>query len=160
MKKPNLAKQLEKCASRAFRRTRGVQLRFDDQLEQIALMESTYGMHAVLEDFEKWADEADKGCRYPLQEYLNIVDARLGEKPTETDDPRITEITTVVYDTAGDVPTKSAVKRLLEKFEVEDIVYGWSEFFSGLDEKKQGDAIRKFFSDGGCEAVLSKLKGS
>jgi hypothetical protein len=157
MKKPRLAYQLEKAVAQSFKRTHQVSVRFDDQLEQITLMESVYGSAKVLEDFEVWAETADKGCRYPMSDYLKVVDERLGQVATEEEDQRITRIAKVVYEITNDIVPKSVVKRLLEKMSVEDIEYGFQEFTAGWDEVKMKTAIKKFFQDGGAEAVIQKL---
>lgn len=158
MKKPRLAAQLEKTASRVFHRTRGIITR-DFQYEQICLMESTYGSAAVVNDFETWAETADPGTRYPVSEYLKIVDDRLGQKASEDNDADISEVTTAVYELVSDIPTRGEVKALLAKHPVEDIIFAFGDFVGGLDADQSKSAIKKFFRDGGADVIISKLKG-
>lgn len=157
MKKPRLAYQLEKAISQAFKRTHQISVRFDDQLEQLTLMEAVYGIPKVLEDFEVWATTADKGVRYPMSEYLKVVDERLGQVATEEEDPRITRISKIVYEFTNDIAPKNVIKKLLEKYPAEDIEYGFQEFAAGMNEEKMKTAIKKFFLDGGADAVIQKL---
>jgi hypothetical protein len=157
MKKPRLAYQLERSVADAFKRTHQVSVRFDDQLEQLTLMEAVYGISKVLEDFEVWAQTADKGMRYPMSEYLKVVDERLGQVATEEEDPRITKIAALVYEVTNDIVPKNIIKRLLEKLSVEDIEYGFLEFTAGMNEEKMKTAVKKYFQDGGAEAVIKKL---
>lgn len=157
--RPRLADQLERAASKAFKRTRsGVKACFENQIEQIRLMESTYGAAAVLDDFNEWAKDADMGSRFPLDDYLKVVDERLGQVATETGDPNVIEINKVVYEYLNDVAPKAQIKRVLERHSVEDIIFAFKEFVCDMDKEKEKTAIKKFFTDGGVDAVLSNLK--
>jgi hypothetical protein len=158
-KRPRLADQLERAASKAFQRTRGIKLRFDADLEQIALMETTYGAAAVTADFAIWAQTADKDLRYPLKDYLKIVDERLGQVATEEDDSAVIEINKVVYEYINDVAPKAQIKKLLARYPAEDIIMAFRDFVCDMDKEKEKTAIKKFFADGGADAVISNLKG-
>lgn len=161
MGKPTLLKNLESMTAKKFKRTRGISVDVTKAPyipEQIRHMTEVYGNYAVLEDFEKWIEETQgQEFKYPLSEYLKIVDARLGTKMPE-DQEQVAKITKVVYDTLNDIPTPNQIRHLLEKYPVEDIVEAFGQFVGGIDEKMKGsDIIKKFFSDGGAEAVLSSL---
>lgn len=158
MKKPALARSLELAAAKIFKRTRGVQFRFDHQFEQVELMQVTYGGVAVIDDFKKWGAEQDQDIRYPLSEYLKVVDERLGHtQKQDAPDPNMTRLLAVVYEYTGDLPSQAVVRKLLEKWTIDDLIAGFNEFASGLDEKQMKTAIRKFFIDGGADIVIEAL---
>lgn len=160
MPKPRLVKALERKAAELFQRTRGISVSTEKAtfvIDQVKLMSEIYGDAAIIEDFEKWAQDTPKDCRYPISEYLKVVDARLGTKADDKEE-EIAKVTKVVFDTLNDIPTKSQIRHLLEKYPVEDIIEAFGRFVGGTDEKtKNSDIVRKFFVDGGCEAVMSTL---
>lgn len=159
MKKPKLVRQMEIVASRVFKRTRGVQIRFESQMEQILLMSTTYGDADVLADFEEWAVTASaQGVQYPITEYLNVVDARLGTVvEPKPDNPEVTKIMTVVYQYIKDFPRKSSVEKLIEKYGFENLREAWLEYADGLSEDELKHAIKKFFEDGGVDVVYADM---
>ena len=160
MRKPQLAKALEKKASELFHRTKGITLRpeYEGYMEQIVLMETTYGRFDVMSDFEKWAGEVDKNeVRFPVTEYLKIVDERLGSNAVYKDE-EVAEVTKNVYNAVQDIPKPHHIRLLLEKYPVEDIVMGFNEFLGGIDAKLKGsEIITKYFVDGGADAVIKSL---
>lgn len=160
MPKPRLVKALERKAAELFQRTRGISVSTEKAtfvIDQVKLMSEIYGDAAIIEDFEKWAQDTPKDCRYPISEYLKVVDARLGTKADDKEE-EIAKITKIVYDALSDIPTKAQIRRLLENHPTEDIIEAFNRFVGGSDEKmKNADIVKKFFSDGGAEAVLSSL---
>lgn len=165
MRKPLLAKQLEKTAAKLFQRTSGVQVRFESQMEQIALMSTAYGDASVLADFEEWAKTAKS--RFPIADYLRVVDSRLGTTSNSvvvsTEDPEYLALLKVIHRDTGDFPKKAAVQRLLSKgFTYEDLFAMWQDYIMELPEDSNKTAsamIDGFFEDGGFQVVYMKAGG-
>lgn len=156
MRKPALAKKLEMSAAKAFRTTRSIPFRFDYQFQQMELMSQVYGDAAIIEDFEAWASTV-KNVKYPLSEYLKVVDSRLGNAEDRKDNPDVTKIMAVVYQYIKDFPRKVSVEKLLEKYGFENLQEAWLEYADGLSEDELKYAIKKFFEDGGVDVVYADM---
>jgi hypothetical protein len=130
--------------------------------EKFELIEEAYGRAAVEADFEKWckaiAGMMDNLPKYPLTEYVKVVDARLGpefaEQRADLKDPRIAEVSAVAYELTGVLPSVRSVANLLTTCDQEEILGALREFAATLDEKDTKSGIRTFFAEGGAAAVI------
>lgn len=152
----SLQKSLPRIAARVLHNTHVGLSRMKEKFE---LIEEAYGRAAVEADFEKWCQEIqERNPRYPLTEYVKVVDARLGpkfvDKSADTKDPRIAEISAVAYELTGALPSVRSVAMLLTSCESDEILAALKEFAATLDEKDTKSGIRTFFADGGAAAVI------
>lgn len=152
-----LIKSLPKIAARVLKNTWGIPPQFKSKLE---LVQEAYGSAIVETDFENWCEEVkENNPRYPITEYLRVIDSRLGSAPkAETVDPMIAEISALTYKlTRRPAPPKN-VRELLEQFSAVEITQALSEYVEGIEEREFPYAARTFFVDGGCAAVISARK--
>ena len=152
----SLQKSLPRIAARVLHNTHVGLSRMKEKFE---LIEEAYGRAAVEADFEKWCREIqDRNPKYPLTEYVKVVDSRLGpqfeEKRADLKDPRIAEISAVAYELTGVLPSVRSVANLLSSCESEEIVGALREFAATLDEKDTKSGVRTFFAEGGAAAVI------
>lgn len=129
--------------------------------EKFALIEAAYGAATVEADFEKWCGEvADKNPRYPLTEYIKVIDARLGRgfaEPSarpDTHDPRVTDIIAKSYELTGFVPAARAVANLLQGIEADEILGALVEYATALDPKDYEVKMQRFFTEGAANAII------
>ena len=152
----SLQKSLPRIAARVLHNTHVGLSRMKEKFE---LIEEAYGRAAVEADFEKWCREIqNRNPKYPLTEYVKVVDSRLGpqfeEKRADLKDPRIAEISAVAYELTGVLPSVRSVANLLSSCESEEIVGALREFAATLDEKDTKSGVRTFFAEGGAAAVI------
>ena len=152
----SLQKSLPRIAARVLQNTHVGLSRMKEKFE---LIEEAYGRAAVEMDFENWCREVkERNPRYPLTEYVKVVDQRLGpefaETRADTKDPRISEISAVAYELTGVLPTIRSVANLLTTCEQEEIIAALREFAGTLDEKDTKSGVRTFFAEGGAAAVI------
>ena len=152
-----LIKSLPKIAARILKNTWGVPPQFKQKLE---LAQEAYGTAAVETDFENWCEEVrDNNPRYPVSEYLKVIDSRLGSAPKENEkDPRVEEISALTYKLTRRPAPPKAVRELLAQFSQEEITAALIEYIEGIEERELAYAPRTFFNDGGCGAVISARK--
>jgi hypothetical protein len=153
----NIVKELQKIAARKLRNTRGVPRNMKDKLE---LIELAFGHGEVTADFEKWCDEnVDRNPQYPVTEYLRGIDARLGSAPrVDPGDERIAHIQALVYELTSCLPRSRAIRDLLVIHSAEEIEAALREYIMTVDEKDWRSAIRSFFDDLGCSAVIYSMR--
>lgn len=152
----SLQKSLPRIAARVLHNTHVGLSRMKEKFE---LIEEAYGRAAVEADFEKWCHEIqDRNPKYPLTEYVKVVDSRLGpefeEKRADLKDPHIAEISAVAYELTGVLPSVRSVANLLSTCEQEEILGALREFAATLDEKDTKSGVRTFFAEGGAAAVI------
>jgi len=152
----SLNKTLPRIAARVLHNTHVGLQRMKEKFELIA---AAYGTAAVEEDFQKWCEEVkERNPRYPLTEYVKVVDSRLGrefeEKRADLKDPRISEISSVSYELTGVLPSVRSVGNLLLSFSPEEIISAMKEYASTLDDKEVKSGMRNFFTEGGAAAVI------
>ena len=152
----SLQKSLPRIAARVLHNTHVGLARMKEKFE---LIEEAYGRAAVERDFELWCTEVqDKNPRYPLTEYIKVVDSRLGrefeEKRADLKDPRIAEIMSVAYELTGFLPSVRSVGNLLLAYGPEEIFPAMREYASTLDDKDVKAGMKAFFTDGGGVAVI------
>lgn len=153
----SLQKSLPRIAARVLHNTHVGLSRMKEKFE---LIEAAYGRATVEKDFEAWCHEVEAtNPRYPLTEYVKVVDQRLGpefiEKRPDTKDSRISEISAVAYDLTGYLPSARSVATLLLSFEQDEILAALREYAPTLDDKDQKSGMRTFFTEGGATAVIT-----
>ncbi len=136
--------------------------------EKFLLLGRAYGEDAVEQDFRVWCQEqveASLNPRYPLTDYIKVVDARLGKgfsepsnSQTSLQDPTVAQITSVAYEEMGYLPSNRAVSNLLRNFTVDEILAALREYTATLDDKELRSGIRQFFVDGGAAAVIYAMR--
>jgi hypothetical protein len=129
--------------------------------EKFELIEEAYGRSGTELDFERWCKEqvaAGNNPKYPLTEYVKVVDSRLGpefaEKRPDTKDPQVAAIMAVAYELAGVLPSVRSVAALLTTCLLDEILAALREFAGTLDEKDTKSGVRTFFAEGGAAAVI------
>jgi hypothetical protein len=152
----SLQKSLPRIAARVLHNTHVGLSRMKEKFE---LIEEAYGRAAVEADFETWCREVqDTHPKYPLTEYVKVVDARLGpefaEKKADMDDPRISMVSAVSYELTGVLPSARSVAKLLTECEAEEILGALQEYVKTLDEKDYRSGMRMFFTENGASAVI------
>ena len=154
----SLLKTLPRIAARVLHNTH---VGRQSMKEKFELLATAYGAARVEEDFELWCQEAvaaETVPRYPITEYIKIVDGRLGPKfddqKTDPKDPRIAEISSLSYELTGFLPSVRSVGNMLASFSLDDITGAIKEFVSTLEEKDFKSSMRTFFADGGGAAVI------
>ena len=145
------------------------------------LIDAGHGFAAVVEDFTKWCREnLDRHPKYPLVDYVKIVDERLGvpsvpeaqsantKKVNPADDSRVVELVREAYDNSGIAPDIKKVANLIAvhgfeyvrfayQSEMGDILYGeeWTEKERLVQPAK---FVKTFFSESGGLAIISDYK--
>jgi hypothetical protein len=154
----SLQKSLPRIAARVLHNTHVGLSRMKEKFE---LIEEAYGRAAVEADFTLWCQEqmaASNNPKYPLTEYVKVVDSRLGpefaEKRPDTKDPQVSEISAVAYELTGVLPSVRSVATLLASCPAEEIIAALREFAKTLDEKDTKSGVRTFFAEGGAAAVI------
>ncbi len=156
----SLQKSLPRIAARVLHNTHVGLSRMKEKFE---LIEAAYGRAAVESDFEIWCGEVkDRNPKYPLTEYVKVVDSRLGpefaEKRADLEDPRIAQIVAAAYESTGVLPSARSVAKLLLNAESDDILSALKEYASTLDEKDYKSGMRAFFTESGAIAVMVAQK--
>lgn len=156
-----LLKTLPRIAARILRNTHVGQSKMK---EKFLLIAEAYGTAAVEKDFETWCHEqvmAGINPRYPMTEYVKVIDSRLGAGFSEPSlsqfdlkDPNVAQITSKTYEETGCLPPARSVATLLKEYPVEEIMGALVEFCTTLDEKDRKSGVRQFFAEGGATAVI------
>lgn len=156
-----LIKTLPRIAARVLKNTHVGQSKMK---EKFLLVAAAYGTMVVQDDFEKWCEEqvaAGLNPRYPLTEYIKVVDERLGKGFSEPSmsqfdfkDPNIAQISSQAYEATGYLPPVRSVASLLKEYPVEEIVAALVEYCHTLEEKDYRSGMRQFFVEGGATAVI------
>jgi hypothetical protein len=156
----SLQKSLPRIAARVLHNTHVGLSRMKEKFE---LIEAAYGRAAVEADFERWCNEIkDRNPKYPLTEYVKVVDSRLGpefaEKRADLEDPRIAKVVAAAYEMTGVLPPARAVGTLLLSADLEELLAALKEYAGTLDEKEYKTGMRAFFTESGAVAVLLARK--
>lgn len=156
-----MIKSLPRIAARVLHNTHVGQSRMKEKFE---LLSAAYGEATVVEDFEKWCYELAEqklNPRYPLTDYIKVVDERLGGGFTEISrsqfdisDSRILPISSLCYQETGYLPSPKVILTLLNAFSSEDIVEALKEYASLLSDKELKQGAKQFFTEGGAAAVI------
>lgn len=155
-----LIKSLPRIAARVLHNTH---VGRQNMKEKFELIDVSYGRATVEADFEKWCYEVqDKNPRYPLSEYIKVIDSRLGkefeEKRADLKDPNIAAVASVSYEVSGFLPSVRSVGNLLLSFTVDELIGALREYNSTLEDKDVKEGMRKFFTEGGAVAVIAARK--
>jgi hypothetical protein len=151
-----LIKSLPKIAARILKNTWGIPQAYKQKLE---LVQEAYGSAAVDSDFEWCIEVKDNNPRYPVTEYLKVIDSRLGSAPKEeAPDPRVAEISALTYKLTRRPAPPKQVRDLLAQFAIEEIIAALTEYIEGIEERELAYAPRMFFVDGGCAAIITARK--
>ena len=149
----NLMKELPKIAARVLHNTRGV---YPEMKGRIALLAEAYGTAAVARDFEEWCQSSTEHPRYPISEYMKIVDSRLGSASEETQldlkNPQVGELVSMTYELTSVLPSAKSVAELLAAYPIEEIKSALVEFSEGLTERELKTSMRNFYANGGAGA--------
>jgi hypothetical protein len=151
----NLMKELPRIAARVLKNTRGV---YPELKSRLGLLAEAYGTAAVATDFEKWCNDLVETPRYPISDYLKVVDARLGNAgeipaPLDLKNPVVGELTSLTYELTGTLPSATSIAELLALYSNEEIRAALTEFAEGLTERELKTAMRTFFANGGTGAA-------
>jgi hypothetical protein len=153
-----LIKTLPRIAARILHNTH---VGRQNMKEKFELLAAAYGANAVEEDFEKWCEEQvalELIPRYPITDYIKVVDTRLGpkfsDKKADLKDPNISAISAVAYEKTGILPSVRSVANLLASFSLEEILGALTEYASTLDDKEVKTGMHNFFTEGGATAVI------
>ena len=161
-----LIKSLPRIAARVLHNTHTGPVRLK---EKFNLIESAYGRAAVETDFEAWCKEqraAGMNPRYPLSEYIKVIDERFGTNFVEPShsqfdvaDPQILPISSLSYSKTGYLPSPKVISLLLKTFSSEEIIEAMKEYIVVNEGYDKGDGglkplMKQFFTEGGAAAVI------
>jgi len=148
-----LIKALNKIAAKVLKNTWGA---LPQHKERFELIQEAYGESAVKADFQNWCEEVkDQHPRFPLSDYLKVVDARLGSAPVEqVVNPGVEEISALTYKLTHRPAPRKNLTELLTQFSVSEITNALTEYVGGLEDRELPYAGRTFFVDGGCAAII------
>lgn len=152
----NLMTELPRVAAKELQNTHFVPQRMKAKME---LLKACYTAPRVVDDFREWCrDNRDAHHKYPIIEYLKVIDSRLGSAPVEAQadmrDPNIEVLAALAYEYTGTLAPKRAIAELLMTYTVDEIRGALIEYAENLTEKETAGAMRRFFSDGGAGAVI------
>lgn len=153
----NLMKEMPRVAARVLKNTRGV---YPEMKSRIGLVAEAYTTAAVVRDFESWCGErVDAGDtpRYPISDYLKVVDSRLGSAPEDSQldlkNPQIEEISSMTYELTSVLPSAKSVAELLAVYSLDEVKGALTEFAEGLTERELKTSMRNFYANGGAGAA-------
>jgi hypothetical protein len=127
---------------------------------KLELISEAYGTAAVEQDFRAWCRGVEPGTRikYPIFEYMKVIDSRLGSAPVEEranlEDPLIVEIQSLAYELTGMLPANKAVATVLLKYPAPEIKEALTEYTDDMPGKDAKTDMRAFWSEGGAEAII------
>ena len=153
----NLMKELPRVAARILKNTRGV---YPEMKSRMQLVAEAYSTAAVVSDFETWCREmltSGESSRYPISDYLKVVDSRLGSAPKDSqlnlNDPQVGELSALTYSLTSVLPSSRSVAELLAVYSLDEIEGALVEFAEGLTERELKTSMRNFYANGGAGAA-------
>ena len=157
----NLMKELPRIAARVLGNTRTVH---PDMKFKFELIAEAYGTAAICDDFAEWCrelvstEQIHDRPKYPVSEYLKIIDSRLGFAPVETHvdikDPTVAAIVSLAYELTNILPSATAVAKVLADYPVQEVTEALKEFTEGLTERDVRGGMRSFWAEGGAGAII------
>jgi len=162
----SLMKEMPRIAAKVLKNTFGTQ---PWMKEKFGLLEDAHGEAEVIENFTAWCKEqraASLNPRYPISDYLKVVDVRFGTVFVDPDDvvqvdvndPQVRQVSSASYEQTGYVPPDGAVAKLLRAHTAEEILAAMLEYASTLDEKHMQAGMNKFFTEGAATTVIYTQK--
>src|ERR1700676_4492226 len=126
----SLIKELPRIAAKVLKNTFGTQ---PWMKEKFKLLEDAHGEAEVIENFTAWCQEQRKESlnpRYPISEYLKVVDVRFGTvfadpddvNQVDVNDPQVRQISSASYEQTGYVPPDASVAKLLRAHTADEIL--------------------------------------
>lgn len=153
-----LIRELPRIAARVLQNTH---VGRQNMKEKFVLLAEAYGEAAVSQDFEKWCGEVKAAGtipRYPITEYIRVVDQRLGpefaDPKADVKDPKVGELASRVYELTGFLPSARSVAGLVAVFSVDEILAAVREYNGTLEDKELKSGMRQFFTENGGAAVI------
>lgn len=148
--------ELPKIAAKELQNTRPIPVRLRFKID---LLKTAYGAPAVERDFREWCREHKAEVfKWPIIEYLKVVDSRLGPETEEAranlDDPRILELTTYAYRQTGILAPKRRIAELLTVYTLDEVKLALDEYLESQGNVDLKLPMKTFFSDNGAEAVI------
>src|SRR5690348_2563155 len=153
----NLLKELRIIAAKKLQNTRSIPA---SQKERLELLAVAFGRDTIVNDFTTWCEEhAAEHPRYPLFDYIRIVEGRLGATPkVEVHDPRIPDLQSFTYELAGVLPPPDNIRDILARYEMEEVKAALQEFVLTLDNREMKSAVELFFNGGAAAVIQSRRK--
>lgn len=162
----SLLKDLPKIAAKVLKNTYGCQ---PWMKERCGLLEEAHGTEAVKADFEVWCQEQIKASlnpRYPISDYMKVVDVRFGTvfvdpediAQVDVNDPQVRRVASASYEQTGYVPPDGSVAKLLRAHLADEILAAMQEYAATLDEKHMQAGMNKFFTEGAATTVIYTQK--
>lgn len=153
----NLMREMPKIAFKVMQNTHMVPARLKAKMD---LLKACYGSAAVVRDFEEWCREhKDEHPRYPITEYLHVIDSRLGSSPEvptiPVSDSRVNDLAAFAFKTTGKQAPRKSLADMLLTFTPEEIQGAMTELMETLTEENEiKGALRSFYHDGGATAII------
>lgn len=152
----NLMKDLAKIAASELRVTRCIPRHLKFKFE---LMGDAYGEADIRDDFRNWCrDHVGEQVKYPIFDYLKVIDSRLGSAPVEDAaniaDPHVQELISLAYELTNLLPAKKAVAEVLLAYPFDEVKAALTEYTENLTEKDVKGGMRAFWSEGSAGAVI------
>src|ERR1035437_9726338 len=90
------------------------------------LLKACYHADRITRDFRAWCKEhVDDKFKYPITEYLKVIDARLNSLPEEKQpdlkDPHVADLASLAYELTGILPAQKTIATLLLDYPFEEI---------------------------------------
>ena len=126
---------------------------------KLELIAEAYGTAAVEQDFREWCKSLDgTKVKYPIFEYMKVIDSRLGSAPEEQRvnlmDPAVGALKSLAYELTGILPAGTAVATVLLRYSAEEITEALREYTEDLPGKDAKSDMKAFWSEGGAEAII------
>lgn len=153
----NLMKELPKIAFKTMQNTHMVPIRLKAKMD---LLKACYGSAAVVRDFTDWClEHKNEHPRYPITEYLHVIDSRLGSAPEmktiPVTDERVNDLAAFAFKTTGKQAPRKSLADLLLTFTPEEIQGAMVELMETLTADNEiNGALRTFYHDGGATAII------
>jgi hypothetical protein len=152
-----LIKSLPRIAAQELRNTHCSLRNLKFKLE---LISQAYGTAEVERDFRVWCRSGEDGTKskYPIFEYMKVIDIRLGSAPAEVrenlEDPAIAELQSLAYELTGNLPAKSSIAKVLITYPADEVQAALREYTDDRPEKDLKADMRAFWFEGGAAAVI------
>lgn len=150
----NLEKELRMISAKTLGNTHRFPPQFKEKLE---FLSAAHGNFAIAHQFQAWCEErrAEK-IQYPIIDFMKEVDSLFGGAPEQLDlkDPRILEISALVFERTDILPSHKAVAELLQTYNMEELTGAIREYTDKIGDGQERSAMRRFFAEGGAGAVI------